>query len=64
MQAKVVLVTGGLTGIGQATALAFARERGAHVVVSGRREDAGRALEAELRALGGEAEFIRTDIAS
>jgi NAD(P)-dependent dehydrogenase (short-subunit alcohol dehydrogenase family) len=62
MQAKVVLITGALTGIGQATALAFVREGGAHVVVSGRREDAGNALEAELRALGGEAEFIRADV--
>jgi NAD(P)-dependent dehydrogenase (short-subunit alcohol dehydrogenase family) len=62
MQAKVVLVTGALTGIGQATALAFARAGGAHVVVSGRREDAGKALEAELRALGGEAEFVRADV--
>jgi NAD(P)-dependent dehydrogenase (short-subunit alcohol dehydrogenase family) len=62
MQGKVVLVTGALTGIGQATALAFARQGGAHVVVSGRREDAGKALEAELRALGGEAEFVRADV--
>jgi NAD(P)-dependent dehydrogenase (short-subunit alcohol dehydrogenase family) len=43
MQAKVVLVTGALTGIGQATALAFVREGGARVVVCGRREDAGKA---------------------
>jgi NAD(P)-dependent dehydrogenase (short-subunit alcohol dehydrogenase family) len=61
MQAKVVLVTGALTGIGRATALAFAKE-GGRVVVSGRREDAGKALEAELRSLGGEAEFIRADV--
>jgi NAD(P)-dependent dehydrogenase (short-subunit alcohol dehydrogenase family) len=57
----VVLITGALSGIGRATALAFARER-AWVVVSGRREEAGRALVAELRALGVEAEFIRTDV--
>jgi NAD(P)-dependent dehydrogenase (short-subunit alcohol dehydrogenase family) len=62
MQTKVVLITGALTGIGQATALAFAREGGAHVVVAGRREDAGKALEAELRALGGEAKFVRADV--
>ncbi|WP_281291236.1 SDR family NAD(P)-dependent oxidoreductase [Paraburkholderia panacisoli] len=39
----VVLITGALTGIGRATALAFARE-GAHVVVSGRRVDQGQKL--------------------
>jgi len=57
----VVLITGALTGIGRATALAFARE-GAHVVVSGRRDEAGQALAAELRTLGAEAEYIRTDV--
>ncbi len=61
MTKPVVLITGGLTGIGRATALAFARE-GARVVVSGRRDDAGQALVAELRALGAEAEFIRADV--
>ena len=58
----VVLITGALTGIGRATAIAFSRERGAHVVVSGRHEDAGKTLEAELRAFGGEAEFIQADV--
>jgi NAD(P)-dependent dehydrogenase (short-subunit alcohol dehydrogenase family) len=57
----VVLITGALTGIGRATALAFARE-GASVVVSGRRDDAGHALAAELRALGVRAEFVRADV--
>jgi NAD(P)-dependent dehydrogenase (short-subunit alcohol dehydrogenase family) len=57
----VVLITGALTGIGRTTALAFARE-GSHVVVSGRREEAGQALAAELRALGAEAEFFRADV--
>jgi NAD(P)-dependent dehydrogenase (short-subunit alcohol dehydrogenase family) len=61
MSHPVVLVTGALTGIGRATALAFARE-GAHLVVSGRKDDAGKALATELRALGGEAEFIRADV--
>jgi NAD(P)-dependent dehydrogenase (short-subunit alcohol dehydrogenase family) len=50
-----------LTGIGRATALAFARE-GARIVVSGRRDDAGRALAAELRDLGAEAEFVQADV--
>jgi NAD(P)-dependent dehydrogenase (short-subunit alcohol dehydrogenase family) len=57
----VVLITGALTGIGRATALAFARE-GARVIVSGRHDDAGLALADELRALGAEAEFVRADV--
>ncbi|MFL9864657.1 glucose 1-dehydrogenase [Paraburkholderia fungorum] len=61
MNSPVVLITGALTGIGRATALAFARE-GSRVVVSGRREEAGQALAAELRALGAEAEFLRADV--
>ena len=61
MTAPVVLITGALTGIGRATALAFAQE-GARIVVSGRRDEAGHALIQELRSLGVEAEFIRTDV--
>ena len=58
---SVVLITGALTGIGRATALAFAQE-GSRVVVSGRHDDAGQALVTELRALGAEAEFVRADV--
>ena len=61
MSKSVVLITGALTGIGRATALAFAQE-GARIVVSGRRDDAGQALATELRALGAEAEFVRADV--
>jgi NAD(P)-dependent dehydrogenase (short-subunit alcohol dehydrogenase family) len=61
MTHPVVMITGALTGIGRATALAFAQQ-GAKVVVSGRRDDAGEALAAELRAAGAEAEFIRADV--
>src|ERR1700747_3574397 len=61
MTAPVVLITGALTGIGRATALAFAQE-GARIVVSGRRDQEGQALTQELRALGVEAEFIRADV--
>ncbi len=57
----VVLITGALTGIGRATALAFARE-GASVAVSGRRDEAGHALAAELRSLGVRAEYLRADV--
>ncbi len=61
MSKPVVLITGALTGIGRATALAFARD-GDKIVVSGRHEDKGQALAAELRALGTEAEFVRADV--
>jgi NAD(P)-dependent dehydrogenase (short-subunit alcohol dehydrogenase family) len=61
MTTPVVLITGALTGIGRATALAFAQE-GAHLVVSGRREEQGEKLVAELRKLGAEAEFLRADV--
>src|SRR5712664_3410431 len=61
MNTPVVLITGALTGIGRATALAFAKD-GASVVVSGRHQDAGQALAAELRKLGAEAEFVRADV--
>jgi NAD(P)-dependent dehydrogenase (short-subunit alcohol dehydrogenase family) len=61
MNSQVVLITGALTGIGRATAHAFAHE-GARLVVSGRRDEAGRALVTELRAIGAEAEFVRADV--
>src|SRR5881296_4127929 len=61
MTTPVVLVTGALTGIGRATALAFARE-GTRVVISGRRDDEGQKLAAELQKLGAEAEFLRSDV--
>jgi NAD(P)-dependent dehydrogenase (short-subunit alcohol dehydrogenase family) len=60
-QNKVVLVTGGTSGIGKTTAIAFAAE-GAKVVVSGRREAEGSAVVAEIKAAGGEATFVRADV--
>jgi NAD(P)-dependent dehydrogenase (short-subunit alcohol dehydrogenase family) len=63
MNAQVVLITGGLTGIGRATALAFAKE-GAQVVVSGRRDEEGQKLVSEIRKAGAEGEFIRADVRS
>jgi NAD(P)-dependent dehydrogenase (short-subunit alcohol dehydrogenase family) len=61
MHKPVVVMTGALTGIGRATAVAFAKE-GARLVVSGRREAEGKALEAELHGLGAEAVFINADV--
>jgi NAD(P)-dependent dehydrogenase (short-subunit alcohol dehydrogenase family) len=61
MKTPVVLITGALTGIAHATALAFAKQ-GAKIVASGRHDDAGKALVAELRAAGAEAEFVRADV--
>ncbi len=61
MDSQVVLITGALTGIGRATAVEFAKLR-ARVVVSGRRDKEGKALESELLGLGAEALFVRTDV--
>jgi NAD(P)-dependent dehydrogenase (short-subunit alcohol dehydrogenase family) len=61
MNNPVIVITGALTGIGRATALAFAKT-GARLVVSGRRETEGKALEVELRKLGAEAVFVQADV--
>jgi NAD(P)-dependent dehydrogenase (short-subunit alcohol dehydrogenase family) len=61
MTQQVVLITGALTGIGRATAMAFAK-KGSKVVVSGRHDDEGQALAGELQALGAEAHFVRADV--
>jgi NAD(P)-dependent dehydrogenase (short-subunit alcohol dehydrogenase family) len=61
MNPSVILVTGALTGIGRATALAFAKS-GARIVVSGRRVAEGKAMVAELEKLDAQAQFIRADV--
>src|SRR5260370_1131237 len=63
MSTPVVLITGALTGIGRATATATAiAKEGARLVVSGRKEAEGKALEVELHGLGAEAEFVVADV--
>jgi NAD(P)-dependent dehydrogenase (short-subunit alcohol dehydrogenase family) len=61
MSKQVVLITGALTGIGRATAMAFA-SAGANVVVAGRREEDGKKLEQELREMGVEVQFVKADV--
>ena len=62
LSGKVALVTGGTSGIGKTTAIAFARA-GAKVVLTGRREKEGAQVVDEIRKLGGDAAFVRADVA-
>jgi len=58
---KIVLITGGTTGIGRAAAIAFAR-KGAKVVVSGRRKEQGEETLALVEKAGGEGLFVQSDV--
>jgi NAD(P)-dependent dehydrogenase (short-subunit alcohol dehydrogenase family) len=58
---KVVAITGGNSGIGKATADAFAME-GAKVYITARRDDLGKEVEAEIRAKGGDVTWMVTDV--
>src|SRR5580658_4041166 len=59
---KVVLITGGTSGIGKAAALAFA-EAGAKIVLTGRREKEGSIVAGQINKAGGAASFVRADVA-
>jgi len=61
MNAATVLITGALSGVGRATALAFANE-GANLVVCGHCGETGQSLAAELVALGVKADFMLADM--
>lgn len=58
---RVALVTGGDSGIGKATSLAFARE-GATVVIANRHADTGQRVVDEIKGIGGEALAVETDV--
>lgn len=58
---KVVLVTGGTSGIGRETAIQFAKQ-GAKVVLAGRRIEEGESVVKEIEAGGAEARFVQTDV--
>lgn len=61
LQNKVAIITGGTSGIGEATALLLAKE-GAKVCVAGRNEERGRAVAANITHSGGKAIFVQTDV--
>lgn len=63
LENRVALVTGGTSGIGKATAIAFSNA-GAKVVFSGRREQEGEETADLIRQAGGECLFVRSDVSS
>ena len=61
LENKVALITGGTSGIGEATAVLFAKE-GARVTITGRDERRGHAVAEKITSDGGKAIFIRSDV--
>jgi NAD(P)-dependent dehydrogenase (short-subunit alcohol dehydrogenase family) len=61
LENKAALITGGTSGIGEATAVLFAKE-GAKVAITGRNEKRGEAVAERILSEGGEAIFIRADV--
>ena len=61
LDGKVTIVTGGNSGIGEATSHLFAKE-GAQVILMARREEKGIEVQNSIRAVGGEATFIQCDV--
>lgn len=62
LDGKIAVVTGGASGIGEATVMAFA-EAGARLIVADRNEELGRKVACAVQAAGGEAEFFGLDVA-
>jgi NAD(P)-dependent dehydrogenase (short-subunit alcohol dehydrogenase family) len=58
---KVALITGGTSGIGEATALLFARE-GAEVAITGRNQKRGAAVVARIKERGSDGIFVHADV--
>src|SRR3981081_2070348 len=58
---KVALITGGTSGIGEATALLFSKE-GAKVAITGRNQERGAAIVQQIKQQGGDALFVRADV--
>ena len=64
LDGKVIIVTGGTQGVGEAIAVHAARAGARGIVVCGRQQDRGEHVAQELASLGCEAEYVRADLSS